>query len=181
MRDIGMTVNRVKAALRFRGRLRGLPYAIGLVLAIAASQSVADARVLSDLDLQRISGIKDLSIEVMTDITQLSRRPDLSSTDKDCIGSALRTLTQGSEELQSYQYLITIETQLDNFGDDNAMRDILRFAVENALKILDSEHRHLSDLSDQCSRSPLSAGKTKQAMQFIESTAAILKSIQPRL
>src|SRR5580704_12006688 len=102
MRDISMTVYRVKAAFGFRGRFTGLPYAITLLLAIAASQSVADARVLSDLELQRISGVKELSIEVMTDITQLSRRPDLSSTDKDCIGSTLRTLTQGAEELQGY-------------------------------------------------------------------------------
>lgn len=180
MRDVGMSVNRVKAALGFRGRFTGLPWAITFLLAMAVSQSVADARVLSDLDLQRISGIKDLAIEVMTDITQLSRRPDLSSSDRDCILSTLRTLTQGSEELQSYQYLITIETQLDNFGDDDAMRDILRFAVENALKILDIEHKHLSELSDQCSRSALSAGKTKQAMQFVESLTTILKSIQPR-
>src|ERR1700683_1771499 len=98
MLDIGMSVNRVKAALGFRGRLTGLPWALTLLLAIAASPSVANARVLTDLDLQRISGIKDLSIEVMTDITQLSRRPDLSSTDRDCITSTLRTLTQGSEE-----------------------------------------------------------------------------------
>ena len=180
MRHAGISVNRVKAALALRGRLAGLPWAIALWLAIVVSPSVADARVLSDVDLQRISGIKDLSIEVMTDITQLSRRPDLSSTDKDCIGSTLRTLTQGTEELQSYQYLITIETQLDNFGDDDAMRDILRFAVENALKILDTERKHLSELSDQCSRSPLSAGKTRQAMQFVESLTTILKSIQSR-
>jgi hypothetical protein len=122
MRHVGMSVNRVKAALGLRGRFAGLPRAIAFLLAMAVSQSAADARVLSDLDLQRISGIKDLSIEVMTDINQLSRRPDLSSTDRDCITSTLRTLTQGSEELQSYQYLITIETQLDNFGDDDAMR-----------------------------------------------------------
>jgi hypothetical protein len=108
-------------------------------------------------------------------------RTDLSGVDSACIGSTLRSLTQVTGELQSYEYLITIESQLDGFGDDNAMRGILRLAVENALKILDIEHRHLSELSDQCSRYPLSADETKQAMQFIESTAAILKSIQPRL
>lgn len=171
----------MKAAFGFRRCFAYLPGTVAFLLAMAASQFSADARVLTDVDLQRISTIKKLSIEVMTDVTMLSRRPDLSATDSDCIKSILRTLMQVSEELQSYEYLITIENQLNDVGDDDSMRSILRFAVENALKILETERKHLGEISDQCSRYPLSAGKTKQAMQFIESTAAILKSIQPRL
>jgi hypothetical protein len=181
MRAACMSINRLKAAFGLRGCFVYLPAMITFLLAMAAPQFSADARVLTDVDLERISTIKKLSIDVMTDVTMTSRRPDLSPPDSDCIKSTLRTLMQVAEELQSYEYLITIENQLNDVGDDDSMRSILRFAVENALKILETERKHLGELSDQCSRYPLSAGKTKQATQFIESTATILKSIQPRL
>jgi hypothetical protein len=152
-----------------------------LLLAISISPLSAQARVLSDADLDRIASVKKLSIDVMTDITMTSRRPDLSQTDSDCVKSTLRSLTQIADELQSYEYLITIESQLKDFDDDNSVRGILRFAVENALKILDTEHRHLGEISDQCARSPVSVDKARQAMQFIDSTEQVLKSLQPRL
>lgn len=181
VRTACMSIDRPKAASGFGGLFTCLSRAAIFLLAMAVLLFSADARVLSDGDLGRISAIKKLSVEVMTDITLLSRRPDLSGADNDCIKSTLRTLTQVSEELQSYEYLITIESQLNDFDDDKSMRGILRFAVENALKVLETERKRLGELSDQCSRYPLSAGKTKQATQFIESIAAILKSIQPRL
>jgi hypothetical protein len=82
--------------------------------------------------------------------------------------------------LQSYEYLITIESELKDFDDDNALRGMLRFAVENALKILETEHKRLGEITDQCTRNPISADKTRQAAQFIETTVAVLKSLQPR-
>ena len=154
---------------------------IALLLAMSVAPLFAHARVLSDGDLERIASVKKLSIDVMTDITATSRRPDLSQADSDCVKSTLRSLTQIANELQSYEYLITIESQLKDFDDDNSVRGILRFAVDNALKILDTEHRHLGEISDQCSRNPVSADKTRQATQFIESTVSVLKSLQPRL
>lgn len=153
----------------------------GFLLATAVGLVPADARVLNAADLERISAIRKLSIEVMTEMAMLSRRSDLSAADGDCIKSAQRMLMQVSEELQSYEYLITIESQLNDVEDDNAMRGILRFAVENALKILETERKRFGELSDQCARYPLSASKTKQALQFIESIAAILGTIRPRL
>jgi hypothetical protein len=181
LRTAGISIVPPKAAPGLGGRIACLSGVVAFLLVMTALPFSAGARVLNDGDLERISAIKKLSVDVMTDVTMLSRRTDLSGADSACIGSTLRSLTQISGELQSYQYLITIESQLNDFGDDQAMRGILRFAVENSLQILDTEHRHLSELSDQCSRYPLSADKTKQAMQFIESTTAILKSIQPRL
>jgi hypothetical protein len=154
---------------------------ISILLALSLAQCPAHARVLSDADLERISSIKKMSIDVMTDITMTSRRGDLSQADSDCVKSTLKSLTQIADELQSYEYLITIESQLKDFDDDNSVRGILRFAVDNALKILDTEHRHLGEISDQCARSPISADKTKQATQFIDSTVSVLKSLQPRL
>ncbi len=166
---------------RARTRSRRLLPAIAASLVLAVMQHAAEARVLSDADLEKISSVKQLSTDVMTDITMISRRPDLSQTDGECIRSTLRSLTQIAGELQSYEYLITIESQLKDFDDDNALRSVLRFAVDNALKILETERRRLTDVSDQCARSPLSVDKTRQAKQFIESTQAILRSLQPRL
>lgn len=160
---------------------RALAAVAALLLATTVAQLSANARVLSDTDLDKISSVKKLSIEVMTDITMLSRRPDLSQSDSDCVKSTLRSLTQIAGELQSYEYLITIESELKNFDDDNALRGVLRFAVENALKILETERKHLVEISDQCARSPISAEKARQATQFIESTQSVLKSLQPRL
>jgi hypothetical protein len=80
-----------------------------------------------------------------------------------------------------YEYLITIESQLNDVGDDTSLRGILRFAVDNALKILETQRKQLGEISDQCARYPLSADRAKRATQFVDSTAAILKSIQPRL
>ena len=153
---------------------------VAFLLATVTQFSV-NARVLSDADLDKISSVKKLSINVMTDITMMSRRPDLSQADSECVKSTLRSLTQIAGELQSYEYLITIESELKDFDDDNALRGVLRFAVENALKILETERRHLVEISDQCARSPISADKARQARQFIESTQSVLKSLQPRL
>jgi hypothetical protein len=154
---------------------------VAFLLAMSAAQFPAHARVLSDADLDRISSVKKLSIDVMTDIAMMSRRPDIPQADSDCVKLTLRSLTQIADELQSYEYLITIESQLKDFEDDKALRDVLRFAVENALKILETERKHLGEISDQCARSPISADKTRQATQFIDNTEQVLKSLQPRL
>src|ERR1700751_4190351 len=82
---------------------------IAVLLAIGLGQFPAHARVLSDADLDRISSLKKMSIDVMTDITMVSRRGDLSQADSDCVKSTLKSLTQIADELQSYEYLITIE------------------------------------------------------------------------
>src|SRR6516225_4394556 len=100
-----------------------------LLLATSLAPPVVHARVLSDADLDRIASIKKLSADVIADITMTSRRPDLSQADGDCVKSTLRSLMQIAGELQSYEYLITIESQLKDIGDDNSIRGILRFAV----------------------------------------------------
>jgi hypothetical protein len=171
----GGNSGRRRRALRI---LRAL--APGLVL-LASLGNPASAGVLDDGDRARIARIKPSFIEVMTDVSQSSQRPDLSKADGECIKSTLQALMQISEELRSYENLITIEGELSDFGDDKTLRSVVRFAVENALKVLDNERRRMGELSEQCSRYPLSAGKTRQAIQFIEGTAGILRSLQPRL
>ncbi|THD49432.1 MAG: hypothetical protein E8A46_20255 [Bradyrhizobium sp.] len=117
----------------------------------------------------------------MADLFQTSKRTDISSGDADCIKSTIRELLQISDELSSYEYLITIEKEMTDFGDNNPMRGIVKFAVEKTNTILASERKRLAQLSDQCSRYPLSTGKTQQALQFIDSTTNILSLIQVRL
>lgn len=165
-----------------RRRLRPSSVAAAALLAVAAAFcGVAQARVLDEADLVRISRIKSSFMEVVTDVSQSSQRPDLSSGDSECIKSTLRELMQISQDLKPYEYLITIEDELKDFNDDSTLRGVVHFAVENSIKILDTERRRMGDLSDQCSRFPLSAGKAKQAIQFIDGTAAILRSLQPRM
>ena len=156
-------------------------WAIAMAVFVASLPSSAPAGVLDEGDLTRIARIKPSFIEVVTDVSQSAQRPDLSRGEGDCIKAALQGLMQISEELRTYENLITIEGELTDFGDDRTLRSVMRFAVENALKVLENERRRLGELSDQCSRYPLSASKTRQAIQFIESTVAVLRSLQPRL
>jgi hypothetical protein len=155
--------------------------AITAAVFVSSLPSSLPAGVLDESDLTRIARIKPSFIEVVTDVSQSAQRPDLSRADGECIKAMLQGLVQISEELRTYEHLITIEGQLNDFGDDRTLRGVVRFAVENALKVLENEQRRLSELSAQCSRYPLSASKTRQAMQFIESTLAVLRSLQPRL
>ncbi|ACA14679.1 hypothetical protein M446_0094 [Methylobacterium sp. 4-46] len=156
------------------------PAALAALLLLALPPG-AVARVLSDGDLASVARIKPLFTAVLSDVARSAQSPDLSAPDGDCLRSTLRSLMQISDELKGYESLITIEGEITDFGDDESLRSVLRFAVENALKILDTERRRLGELSDTCSRSPLAAGKTRQALQFIDSTQAILRAVQPRL
>jgi hypothetical protein len=161
--------------------LRALRTIASAMLLVASFQNSLLARVLDESDIARIARIKSSFIEVLTDVSQSSQRPDLPRGDGECIKSTLDGLMQISEELRSYEYLITIEGELSDFGDDKTLRGVLRFAVEKALNVLENERRRMGELSEQCSRYPLAAGKTRQAIQFIEGTVAILRSVQPRL
>ncbi|MDQ1422307.1 MAG: hypothetical protein QOJ52_4269 [Acidimicrobiaceae bacterium] len=148
---------------------------------LVATANLSQARVLDDRDLEKLSSLKTSFADVMTDLAQASKRFDLSHVDADCLNSAVRELLQLSEELKGYEYLITIETQLSDTGDDDALRHVVGFAVEKALEVLEVERKRLNQVSEQCSRSPFSSVKVQQAVQFVDATAATLKSIQPRL
>ena len=152
----------------------------GLAITLLASNA-SGGGVLSESDFKKVEDIKPLFQNLMGDLVQTSKRPDISSGDADCIKSTIRELLQISEELSSYEYLITIEKEMTDFGDNSPMRDIVKFAVEKSNTILASERKRLAQLSDQCTRFPLSFGKTQQALQFIDTTTNILNSIQVRL
>lgn len=161
------------------GARRGWTVSSSLAILLLAP-SASNGGVLSDSDLKKVEDIKPLFMNLMGDLVQTSKRPDISSGDADCINSTIRELMQISDELSSYEYLITIEKDMTDFGDNNPMQGVVKFAVDKSNAILVSERKRLAQLSDQCTRYPLSFGKTQQALQFIDTTTGILKSVQIR-
>jgi hypothetical protein len=165
-------------ASRMHGWMKSIGFGVAIIL---LTPNPSNSGVLTESDFRKVEDIKPLFQNLMGDLVQTSRRPDLSSGDADCIKSTIRELLQISQELSSYEYLITIEKEMTDFGDNNPMRGIVKFAVDKSNTILASERKRLAQLSDQCTRFPLSFGKTQQALQFIDTTTNILNAIQVRL
>jgi hypothetical protein len=148
-----------------------------LTLAPGASRS----GVLSESDFKKVEAIKPLFQNLMGDLVQTMKRPEISTGDAECINATVRELLQISEELSSYEYLITIEKEVTDFGDNSPVKGVVKFAIEKSNAILTEERKRLAQLSDRCSRFPLAFGKTQQALQFIDTTTNLLSSIQVRL
>jgi hypothetical protein len=157
-----------------------IAWAVGLAILLLAP-GVCSSGVLTEGDLKKVEDIKPLFQNLMGDLMQTSKRPDITSADADCVKSTIRELLQISDELSSYEYLITIEKEMTDFGDNNPMRGIVKFAAEKSNSILADERKRLAQLSDQCARYPYSSGKMQEALQFIDTTTSILTSIQARL
>lgn len=153
-----------------------------LVAAVVMSApAVSSGGVLSESDLKRIETVKPLFQNLIVDLVQTSKRTDISPSDADCVASATRELLQISEELSSYEYLITIEKEITDAGDNSPIKGVVKFAIEKTNTILAEERKRLAQLSDRCSRFPLGFSKTQQALQFIDATTNLLSSIQLRL
>ena len=168
-------------------RSRRKPARAGISLAglgaaiILFGTSASNGGVLTENDVKRVEAIRPLFQTLMVDLVETSKRPDISGGDADCVKSAIGELTQISDELSSYEYLITIEKEMTEFGENNPMRGIVKFAVEKSNTILTSERKRLTQLSDRCTNFPLSFGKTQQAIRVIDTTTSILNSIHERL
>lgn len=115
------------------------------------------------------------------DLVETTKRQDISGGDADCIKAAIGELTQISGELSSYEYLMTIEKEMTDFGENNPMKSIVKFAIDKSNTILTSERKRLADLSGHCASYPLSLGKTQQALRVIDITTTILNSINEHL
>jgi hypothetical protein len=161
-----------------RGWIRSL--ALGVAMLVLAPD-VSRSGVLSESDFKKVEAIKPLFQNLMGDLVQTSKRSDISSGDVDCVMSTIRELLQISEELSSYEYLITIEKEMTDFGDNSPVKGVVKFAIEKSNTILAEERKRLVQLSDRCTRFPLAFGKTQQALQFIDTTTNLLNSIQVRL
>jgi len=154
--------------------------ALGAAMLVLAPD-VSRSGVLSESDFKKVEAIKPLFQNLMGDLVQTSKRSDISSGDVDCVMSTIRELLQISEELSSYEYLITIEKEMTDFGENSPVKGVVKFAIEKSNTILAEERKRLVQLSDRCSRFPLAFGKTQQALQFIDTTTNLLNSIQVRL
>jgi hypothetical protein len=157
-----------------------LSRAVGVAI-LTLAPCVSSGGVLSENDFKKVEAIKPLFQNLMGDLVQTLKRPDISSADAECINSTVRELLQISEELSSYEYLITIEKEITDFGDNSPVKGVVKFAIEKSNTILAEERRRLAQLSDRCSRLPLAFGKTQAALQFIDTTTGLLNSIQVRL
>jgi len=155
-------------------------FALGVAM-LALAPDVSSSAVLTENDFRKVETIKPLFQNLMGDLVQTLKRPELSTGDADCINSTVRELLQISEELSSYEYLITIEKEITDFGDNSPVKGVVKFAIEKSNTILTEERKRLVQLSDRCSRFPLAFGKTQAALQFIDTTTNLLNSIQVRL
>jgi hypothetical protein len=154
--------------------------AVGAAMLVLAPD-VSRSGVLNESDFKKVETIKPLFQNLMIDLVQTSKRSDISSGDADCVMSTIRELLQISEELSSYEYLITIEKEITDSGDNSPIKGVVKFAIEKSNTILAEERKRLLQVSDRCSRFPLALGKTQQALQFIDTTTNLLNSIQVRL
>lgn len=139
------------------------------------------AGVLSPTDLKRVETLKPMFAGLMGDLVQTSRRSDISAVDADCVKLTIQNLAEISQELSSYEYLITIEKELTEVGGNDPTRDVVKFAIDQSTSILASQRRKIAQLSDQCARSALAVAKSQQALQVVDATAGILSSIRSRL
>jgi hypothetical protein len=171
---IGTT--RLSCPARAQRKMLAASLALGLFL-----PSTCCADILSESDFRQAESLKPLFANLMKDLVETAKRPDVSSGDAGCINEIIRELLQISEELASYEYLITMEKDLTDFGDNNPMRSIVKFAIDNTNTILMSERKRLVQLSDQCTKYPLAQGKTQQTVNIIDKTTGILASIRARL
>jgi hypothetical protein len=161
-------------------RERKAMLAAGLVLGLLCAGNSA-AGVLSETDLTQAESLKPLFTNLMTDLVETAKRPDVPSGDAGCINSTIRELIQISDELTSYEYLITMQKDLTEVGDDNATRGVVKFAVEKTSSILSNERKRLVALSEQCAKYPVGLGKAQDALKVIDATTGILDSIRQRL
>ncbi|MCP3442383.1 hypothetical protein [Bradyrhizobium sp. CCGUVB14] len=150
-------------------------------LALLVATNVCIAGVLSQADLKRLEDLKPMFAGLMGDLVQTSKRPDISAVDADCVKSTIQNLVEISQELSSFEYLITIEKELTNVGENDPTRDVVKFAVEQSTNILTSQRKKIAQLPDQCARSPLALAKAQQALQVVDATTGILSSIRSRL
>ena len=170
------------AGLASTGRRRNWTRSLALGVAmLALAPAISISGVLTESDFRKVETIKPLFQNLMGDLVQTLKRPELSTGDADCINSTVRELLQITEELSSYEYLITIEKEITDVGDNSPVKGIVKFAIEKTNTILTEERKRLVELSDRCSRFPLAFGKTQAAVKFIDTTTSLLNSIQVRL
>jgi|HubBroStandDraft_5_1064220.scaffolds.fasta_scaffold434593_1 hypothetical protein len=151
------------------------------VTAILLLPATSKAGVLSEADLQQVEALKPLFANLMIDLSQTAKRPDVAAADINCINSTIQELLQISDELASYEYLIAMDRDIKDFGERNPMHDLVKFAADKSSTILISERKRLVQPSDQCARSPVASSKNQETLQVIDTTNTVLTAIRDRL
>lgn len=150
-------------------------------LGVLVATNVCLAGVLSQADLKRVEDLRPMFAGLMADLVQTSKRTDIPAIDADCVRSTIQNLVEISQELSSFEYLITIEKDLTNVSENDPTRDVVKFAVEQSTNILTSQRKKIAQLPEQCARSALALAKAQQALQVVDATTGILGSIRSRL
>ena len=162
----------------FAARLTAITLSL---MAIASSSTLVESRMLDEKDWQRLSEINVTFMKLTDDLAQSSKRQDISRDESDCLRFTWQELSQTSQELSSYQYLIEIANETDDAHVDETIRSVMRFAIDKTIEVLASERRRLAQPSDQCLRFSASVGLSQRAVQLMDATAAALRSIRPRV
>lgn len=150
-------------------------------LGLLFATKICLAGILSPADLKRVEDLRPMFAGLMADLVQTSKRTDIPAADADCVKATVQNLFEISQELSSFEYLITIEKELTSVGDNDPTRDVVKFAIEQSTNILTSQRKKIAQLPDQCTRSALALAKSQQAVQVIDATTGILSSIRSRL
>ena len=150
---------------------------VGLLVAT----NVCMAGVLSQADLKQVENLRPMFARLMGDLLQTSKRPDISAVDADCVKSTIQNLVEISQELSSFEYLITIEKELTSVSENDPTRDVVKFAVDQSTNILTSQRKKIAQLPDQCARSAFALAKSQQALQVVDAATGVLNSIRSRL
>ena len=166
-----------RSALHPRQRMKPLLLAL---MVFAVSPTFATGQALTAKDLEWLSEIKSTFTKLTSDLAQSFNRPDISRDESECIRSIWQDLHQTSEELSTYEYLIGIASQLDDSGNDTTTIGIIRFGLDKAIAMLETERKRLSQVTDQCLRFPVSVGLSQRALQFIDGTTEGFKSFRHR-
>lgn len=150
-------------------------------LGLLVATKICLAGVLSPADLKRVEDLRPMFAGLMADLVQTSKRTDIAAVEIDCVKSTIKSLAEISQELSSFEYLITIEKELTNVSENDSTRGVVTFAIEQSTNILTSQRKKIAQLPDQCARSALALAKSQQAVQVIDATTGVLSSIHSRL
>ena len=150
------------------------------LMVFVSSATLTKARVINEQDLQKISEINAVFKSLTNDIAQALKRAAVSGAESDCLKSIQKEVVQTSAELSSYQYLLNIVSEMDDYGDDKSLESLVRFALDKSIAMLDNERKRLSQVPDECIHFPSSTAATQQALHFIDLTSEALKSVRPR-
>lgn len=150
-------------------------------LGLLVATKICMAGVLSPADLKKVEDLRPMFAGLMADLVQTSKRTDIPAVDADCVKSTVQNLFEISQELSSFEYLITIEKELTNVSDKDPTRDVVKFAIEQSTNILTSQRKKIAQLPDQCAKSALALAKSQQALQVVDATTGILSFIRSRL